>query len=349
MPDAGAQLARLRKKQDATRCGVPIVAIDFTRPSFPAPGPPARAPRRYHFGKVFMFCSSCRCCRPAPVLLRAVLIRPRARSISVVNHAMGSALAQVRVEAEAYGRKLSGAYGRSDHSALSGERPIVVDQAGGYIIGPTPRSEWGWVFGRTGAGFNLRADDPELWAALGPVFDAAAAADAAQGGADLTDAVGIELPSRLAGAAGLVLGPGRRYAFVVEGPVRDNGLTAIFSLVIATVAAALLGVAAALRVQAADTRASEAIVRDNKSRAESRKTFLRAVFHDVRVPAQGIVLGLGMLLSEMAGTRETRAAALAAVAASLGGAPSSSKRGGVCGQGNKFPDSSTPSSPRITL
>ncbi|KAA0161709.1 hypothetical protein FNF31_03652 [Cafeteria roenbergensis] len=239
--------------------------------------------------------------------------------VSVVNHAVRSALDGARETIAQHAITTTSQFSAADTSAVATERILIINSDGGYVIGPTEESEWGWVLGNSGPGYNVQLDSPELWEAIQPVFEAAGKMETSIAVNGLTEPFPLPnaRPRTLAGAVGMLLGPGRPYVVLVEGPVRDRQLAGIIGAVVAVSGVALAIAASALRVSSSDAAAAASVIRTSEARAASRKTFLRAIFHDVRVPAQGIVLGLGMLLSEIAAVKDQAAAAAAAAAAGV--------------------------------
>ncbi|KAA0152601.1 hypothetical protein FNF29_03828 [Cafeteria roenbergensis] len=239
--------------------------------------------------------------------------------VSVVNHAVRSALDGARETIAQHAITTTSQFSAADTSAVATERILIINSDGGYVIGPTEESEWGWVLGNSGPGYNVQLDSPELWEAIQPVFEAAGKVETSIAVNGLTEPFPLPnaRPRTLAGAVGMLLGPGRPYVVLVEGPVRDRQLAGIIGAVVAVSGVALAIAASALRVSSSDAAAAASVIRTSEARAASRKTFLRAIFHDVRVPAQGIVLGLGMLLSEIAAVKDQAAAAAAAAAAGV--------------------------------
>ncbi|KAA0170633.1 hypothetical protein FNF27_06521 [Cafeteria roenbergensis] len=257
--------------------------------------------------------------------------------VSVVNHAVRSALDGARETIAQHAVTTTSQFSAADTSAVATERILIINSDGGYVIGPTEESEWGWVLGNSGPGYNVQLDSPELWEAIQPVFEAAGKVETSIAVNGLTEPFPLPnaRPRTLAGAVGMLLGPGRPYVVLVEGPVRDRQLAAIIGAVVAVSGVALAIAASALRVSSSDAAAAASVIRTSEARAASRKTFLRAIFHDVRVPAQGIVLGLGMLLSEIAAVKDQAAAAAAAAAAGvpLSSTAASPRAGGTLAAG----------------
>lgn len=183
--------------------------------------------------------------------------------------------------------------------ARQGEYVLMTDEAG-VPIGPgVPASAKSTAEGASGAIASLvravwQAHDKASRPIPDPIVEPLV----------VTNAIGVDDPGLgLAfGATGLQWSPSPQNGFtiVLVGPVRDGSLYAVF-----TAGAVILGLtmavaASALRVSSMDAARSQLVIEEDQARSNSRTTFLRGVFHDVRVPAQGVVLGLSMLLSEVA-------------------------------------------------